>query len=114
MSGPFGRRETRVSAIHYGPNAYLFFGATKEDSSFTRFDPDFLATASSLRSLKPAEKILAEGQRVRLVRARQGDTFSSLAKKSPLTEYSESILRLINGKFPDGEPAAGELIKLIE
>lgn len=114
LAGPFGQRQTRVSAVHYGPNAYLFFGAAKEDSAFTRFDPEFLTIASGLRSLKPAEKILAEGQRMRLVRARTGDTFSSLAKKSPLTEYSESILRLINGKFPNGEPVAGELIKIVE
>ena len=114
MSSPFGTRETRVSAVRYGQNAYLFFGATKEPAAFTRFDPDFIATAASLRPLKPAEKPWAEGQRLRLVRARAGDAFATLAKASPLTEYSESTLRLINDKFPDGEPRAGELIKIIE
>ena len=114
MAGPFGKRETRVSAIHYGQNAYVFFGATKEPAALTRFDPDFIATAASLRPLKPAEKVMAEGQRVRLVRARTGDTFASLAKASPLSDYSESTLRLINDKFPDGEPQAGEHIKIIE
>src|SRR3990170_3281827 len=104
MSSPFGTRETRVSAVRYGQNAYLFFGATKEPAAFTRFDPDFIATAASLRPLKPAEKPWAEGQRLRLVRARAGDAFATLAKASPLTEYSESTLRLINDKFPDGEP----------
>lgn len=114
MAGPFGKRETRISAVHYGQNAYLFFGATKEPTTFTRFDPNFIATAASLRPLKPAEKNLAEGQHLRLMRTRAGETFSSLAKKSPLTEYSESTLRLINDKFPDGEPQVGELIKIIE
>ena len=114
VAGPFGTRETRVSAIHYGPNVYLFLGTTQEPAALTRFDPDFIATAASLRPLKPAEKILAEGQHLRLVRARAGATFASLAKASPFTEYSESTLRLINDKFPDGEPKAGELIKIIE
>ncbi|MDH3515172.1 MAG: M48 family metalloprotease, partial [Gammaproteobacteria bacterium] len=114
ISGPFGNRETRVSAVHYGPNAFFFFGAAKDNSAFARFDPHFLATAASLRTLKPAEKILAEGQRVHLVRARPGDTFAGLAKASPLTEYGESTLRLINDKFPDGEPVAGDFIKIIK
>lgn len=114
MSSPFGTRETRVSAVHYGPNAYLFLGTTKEAMAFARFDSDFIATAASLRPLKAAEKRLAEGQHLRLVRARPGDTFANLAKASPLTEYNEPTLRLINDKYPDGEPQAGELIKIIE
>jgi predicted Zn-dependent protease len=114
MAGPFGTRDTRVSAVHYGQNAYLFFGATKDPAALTRFDPDFIATAASLRPLKPAEKTVAEGQHLRLVRARAGDTFASLAKASPLTEYGELTLRLINDKFPDGESVAGEFIKIIQ
>jgi len=114
MAGPFGTRETRVSAVHYGQNAYLFFGAAKDPAALTRFDPDFIATAASLRPLKPGEKTVAEGQHLRLVRARAGDTFASLAKASPLTEYSELTLRLINNMFPDGEPVAGEFIKIIK
>jgi predicted Zn-dependent protease len=100
--------------VHYGQNAYLFFGATKDPAALTRFDPDFIATAASLRPLRPAEKTVAEGQRLRVVRARAGDTFASLAKASPLTEYGELTLRLINDKFPDGEPEPGEFIKIIK
>jgi predicted Zn-dependent protease len=114
LASPFGKRETRVSAIHYDQNAYLFFGAAKEPAAFARFDPDFIAVAASLRPLKLAEKPWAEGQRLRLVRARAGDTFAGLAKASPLTEYSEPTLRLINGQYPEGEPRAGEFIKIIE
>jgi predicted Zn-dependent protease len=51
--------------------------------------------------------------RVHVVRARPGDTFASLAKKSPITNYSESMLRLINDKYPEGEPRPGEFIKII-
>ena len=51
---------------------------------------------------------------MRVVRARPGDSFAALAKASPLAEYAVLTLRLINGKFPDGEPRAGESIKIIE
>jgi predicted Zn-dependent protease len=114
LSGPFGRRETRVSAVHHGQNAFIFYGAAKDPTAFTRYDANFLATAASLRTLKPAEKTLAEGQRLRLVQALPGDNFAALAKKSPLEKYGESTLRLINDKFPDGEPQAGEYLKIIE
>ena len=49
-----------------------------------------------------------------ILRAGPGDSFASLAKKYPLKNDGESLLRLINDKFPDGEPRAGELIKIIE
>jgi predicted Zn-dependent protease len=114
LTGPFGTRDTRVCAVHYGPHAYLFFGTTRDPAAFARFDPDFIATAASLRPLKPAEKTLADGQHLRLVRARPGETFAGLAKAAPLTEYAELTLRLLNNRFPDGEPVAGELIKIIE
>ena len=114
ITGPFGVRETRVTAIHYGQNAWIFFGASKEPGAFAQFDREFLATASSLRPLRVAEKPLAAGLHVRVVNARAGDTFENLAKSSPLEQYGESLLRLINDKFPDGEPQAGALIKIIE
>jgi predicted Zn-dependent protease len=114
LAGPFGRRETRVAAVHHGQNAFIFFGAAKDPAAFQRLDAGFLATAASLRPLKPEEKKLAEGRRLRLIPARPGDRFAALAGKSSLDRYVESTLRLINGKYPDGEPAAGELVKIIE
>jgi predicted Zn-dependent protease len=49
-----------------------------------------------------------------VIKARAGDTFAALAKRSPLNTYAELTLRLINDKFPTGEPDTGETIKIIE
>jgi len=110
----FSKREIRVSAVHYGPNIYFFLGDAKDTDTFKRVDADFVATAASLRALKPTEKKLSEGLHIRTVRARKGDRYTELAKKSPLIDNREENLRLINGHFPDGEPVPGDWIKVVE
>ena len=110
----FGHRKTRAAAIDYNKIRLFFQGTTKETGSFAATDPAFLAAIRSLHALTDKEKRIAYGQHVNVIPARQGMTFASLAKSSPLSEYGESVLRLINNKFPDGEPQAGELIKIIE
>jgi len=36
------------------------------------------------------------------------------AQGSPLGKSAESYLRLINAQYPDGEPRAGQRIKIVE
>jgi len=114
INTPFGRRDTRVSVVFHGPKAFVLFGATKEAGALDKYDPPFLAAARSLRPLDAREKKLAEGLRLKVRKAAAGETFAGLAKKSPLNTYGESILRLINARFPAGEPKAGETIRIIE
>ncbi len=114
INTPFGQRDTRVSVVFHGPKALVLFGATKEASALDRYDPPFLAAARSLRPLTPQEKKLAEGLRLKVRPAAAGETFAGLAKKSPLNSYGESILRLINAKFPSGEPKTGEPVRVVE
>ncbi len=110
----FGQRKTRAAAVDYNNNRLFFQGTTKESGSFDTTDPIFLATIRSLHVLTDKEKRIARGQHVRVLQARSDMTFTSLAKTSPLSENGESVLRLINNMFPDGEPQAGEFIKIIE
>ena len=114
MSTPFGPRPTRVAALFLDNRAFLFLGTAKTDDVFARHDPQFLKTAAGLHTLKPEEKKLAEGLRLRVVRVSSDDTFAKLAKKSPITNYPESMLRSINDKYPSGEPSAGEALKLVQ
>jgi predicted Zn-dependent protease len=110
---PFGQRKTRVSVVYLDNRAFVLLGATKSDAGFAAADPQFLAAAASLHALKPEEKRLAQGLKLHAVRAAAGDSFDKLAKQSPLSGYATSVLRLINDKYPNGEPTPGELIKII-
>ena len=43
-----------------------------------------------------------------------GRTFADLARNSPLGRNAVSHLRLVNGMYPSGEPAARQSLKVIE
>ena len=113
-SPTLGTNKTRAAVVYFNNRHFLFQGTAQDPGAFAVNDPLFLATARGLRALTDKEKRLAGGLRLRTARATTGDTFATLAQKSAQVPYSESILRLINNLFPDGEPKAGELIKIIE
>jgi predicted Zn-dependent protease len=106
----------RAGVIAYSKGSklgYLFNGYA-EQKNFAEIDPIFLRITRSIEHLPPDRKIPNPPTlRIRLVK--KGDTFASLARNSRLIEKNpESMLRLVNRRYPDGEPTAGELIKIIE
>lgn len=52
--------------------------------------------------------------RLKIITARPGMTYASLARASEMPKYAEQKLRLLNGMFPTGEPRAGQLLKVVE
>jgi predicted Zn-dependent protease len=111
MQTPFGTRDTRVAVVFLHGQAFRFFGVARDVN--VAVERAFLDTVQSLHALRPEERILARGLRVELMTARTGDSFAALARRAPLKNEPEAILRLLNGKYPQGEPAPGELVKLI-
>jgi predicted Zn-dependent protease len=114
LKTPFGARDTRVIALYYHQQAFLFFGAAKTDTLFGKTDEQLTAVVRGMRPLSSSERRLAQGLRLGLKPAPAGATFAALAAGSPLNAHAELMLRLINDKFPSGEPVAGERLKLIE
>ncbi|HKQ30186.1 MAG TPA: M48 family metalloprotease [Burkholderiales bacterium] len=114
INTPFGVRDARVAVLFNGDRAFVLFGTAKDEATFRRLDPQFQTAMRSLHTLSDKERAIAAGLKLRVVKARAGDTFAELAKRSPLNTYAELTLRLINDKFPIGEPVAGESIKIIE
>lgn len=100
----------RVSAIKRDDQTFVIQGLGKS----TLPNQDFFDVTQSVRRLKTSEQFLAKGQRIKLVKAKSGDTIAKLAKRSNLSQYAEAQLRLINDLYPDGEPSAGQTIKIIE
>jgi predicted Zn-dependent protease len=111
---PYGSRDTRVIALYARQQAFLFFAAAKADAGFGKLDGQVNTVVRSLRTLTDPERTLAQGLRLRVQQAPGGTTFAALAARAPLNTHAELMLRLINDKFPSGEPVAGERIKLIE
>ena len=109
-SHPFGTGTMRVAAAFHHDNVYIMHAAAKGRLP----ESQFIDSVKSIRSLKSRERKLAEALHIKLIRARQGDTFALLAQRSDLASYAEEQLRLLNGKYPDGEPSPGQLVKIIE
>tara|TARA_A100001015_G_scaffold312321_1_gene417293 strand:+ start:144 stop:1619 length:1476 start_codon:yes stop_codon:yes gene_type:complete len=111
---PFGRRATRVAAVFQDNQVYQIFAVTQNDGDLKKYDGNFLHTINSIRSLKPSEVALAEARTIKIITAKNGDTFAKLAAQSPLTSHAEEQLRLLNGLYPDGEPVPGQPIKVVQ
>ncbi len=111
---PFGRRDIRLSVVYFGNNAYIFRGAARAKKQLKKFDPLFRKNAASLHALTAGEKKLAAGLVIRIHTANKRDRFARIAASSPIPNYPERILRLINGKYPHGEPVVGKKIKVIQ
>jgi predicted Zn-dependent protease len=110
MPTPFGVRDARVGAVFLNQQVYRFLGAAR-DNGIERLLHD---TMLSLHPLRPEERALAQGLRVRLVTAKGGERFAELARRSPLKQEPEAVLRILNDRYPSGEPAAGEQFKIIQ
>ncbi|MDE1461764.1 M48 family metalloprotease [Spartinivicinus poritis] len=104
----------RVAIIYYQGKVFLLVGATKQSRYFSTYDPHMLETIHSFQVLPRRDYKKAEGLRVRLTRARRGETFARLAKRSALKEYAVEQLRLLNHYYPSGEPKAGEWLKIVQ
>ncbi|MGI9318925.1 MAG: M48 family metalloprotease [bacterium] len=107
---PFGQVPVRVAAVFHDDKVLVVNGFAKSGLP----DKNFFDTVQSVRKLKSKERKLASSKKIKVVRARQGDTFARLARKSNLQQYGEENLRLLNGMYPDGEPEPGQLIKIIQ
>jgi predicted Zn-dependent protease len=110
---PFGQRRIRYVVINRNNKAYIFAGTARSTDQTNQYDADILATAKSLQPLTKAEKKLATGKKLDIIRTPQGATWASLARRSPITNYPEEQLRLLNDQYPTGEPGKSEMIKIV-
>ena len=111
---PFGNQDTRIAAIFKDKQVFQILAAAKSPELLNKYDKHFLATVNSLRKLRDDEQKLAEARKIKVITAKPGDTFSKLAKNSPLSSHAEEQLRLLNGLYPDGEPTPGEPVKIVQ
>ena len=78
------------------------------------FDNQFLSIIESFRDLKATEIELTEPLLIKSYKVARGDSYSSLARKSPIPFDPESRLRLLNGHYPDGNLEVDAWIKIVE
>lgn len=113
LSTKSGKVPGRVAALFDDKRVFQVVALGKSQA-VTKYDAQTLATIKSVRRLKKSEQSLAKAKHIKLVRAKSGDTFAKLAKKTDISHHAEEQLRLLNGMYPDGEPKPGQLIKILQ
>ncbi len=107
-------RPTHAVVLFLGKDAYLIGAQTRDSRVMSQYRSAILGTVRSFHAITPAEQALARPLTIRIITARPGMTYAQLARGSPIGKFSEQYLRLINAHYPNGEPAPGQALKIVE
>jgi predicted Zn-dependent protease len=107
-------KPSRVTVVFLGKSAFAIGLQGASDAAFRQHREAMEAALQSFHAITPQELALAKPLRLRVITARAGQTFAELAKNSPLGRFAEGHLRVLNGLYPAGEPAAGAALKIVE
>ncbi len=84
-------------------------------AAFDRYQVEITNAIGSSRALSNAEqKNVVKALEIKTLVAPKGLSYANLARESPLGANAENYLGLINDQYPDGEPVAGQVIKIIK
>jgi len=113
LNTKFGQRTARLTVIYDAKLAYLFIGFSQEETDQVRFDSAFQKIADSFHALTAKEKKRAKGLHIELVTATPRTRLTTLAQHSPIPDYAESQLRILNNLYPAGELVDGQKLKVV-
>lgn len=104
----------RLAAVVFKDGrAFIFRGNNAEADFDTEFIEGFSEAVGSFRLMRGGDRSAATDTRIALVVAEPGDTFESLARSHRMGPGGADRLRLLNGRFPRGEPRAGDRVKVL-
>jgi predicted Zn-dependent protease len=98
----------RIAVLYYGQRAFVLTAATADDE----LDNPILESIKSFRPIARNEGVFANPVSVEWIQSNGNVTYADLARESRIPQFPEDTLRLMNGDYPSGEPAAGEWIKI--
>lgn len=104
----------RVAAIYLGPRVFTFRAEITDADSLDEIDELLLSSIRTFRAIQQGETSSSTEAKIKFVQASEFFDFAVVAQSSRIANYPEETLRLLNGYYPRGTPAAGEWIKLIE
>ena len=109
----YGIRRVRYAVVYRNGSAYVFAGTANGQQNQQAYDAATLATARSFHPLTAAERKLATEKKLDIIRATRGMTYADMARRSPINDYPEEQLRLLNDQYPTGEPEPSRLLKVV-
>ncbi|MGB4246691.1 MAG: M48 family metalloprotease, partial [Pseudohongiellaceae bacterium] len=104
----------RIAVIYLGPRVFIFTGEMKDAASEEELDAQLLASIRTFRAIQANERFSGNESKIRYVQVGDDFTWPALARMSPIANYPEETLRLLNGYYPTGNPQVGDWIKIVE
>ncbi|MDB5812308.1 MAG: peptidase Ste24p [Betaproteobacteria bacterium] len=105
---------TRAAVVFFDKRAYMVGGQAKTPAAMQAALPLINATIMSFHAMTDTERNSMRPLTLRIINAAPGASFAELARSSPLGKNAVSHLRLLNGLYPNGEPVAGQALKIVE
>ncbi len=102
-----------VTTLIREDQAFTFLAASQSDAQLGRLIPEVRRMVGSLNRLDAAGRAQARARRLSLQRVTGNQSIQSLADTDALGQLAVQRLRLLNGLYPDREPAARQLIKVV-
>ncbi len=109
-----GRDNHLLGVIYLDGKAFVLHGSAQSAPILDARRSAMEAAIRSFQRLNEKERSAIKPLTLRMVKAVAGDSYAKFAARSPLGRNAEQYLRLINAQYPQGEPAAGQTIKLVE
>lgn len=106
--------ESIAGVIYKDKQAFILQTQASTRPGLAAHRDEIISMIYSFHALSDNERKLVRPLIIRVIEARPGDTYARLAQNSPLGKSAETYLRLINAHYPDGEPHAGQSIKVVE
>jgi len=114
QADPNSPKKQTIGVVFRLGDVFLFRGELPTGGDFKAFEATFQTTMGGLRGMTIEDLRIANSQRLKVIEAKPGDTFEKLAKGTALGPGGPDLLRVINGLYPNGEPRAGDLIKVVQ
>lgn len=106
--------QERIAVLYLGPRVFVIRAEIQASEMSEDLESLLFSSIRTFRPIQANERSASNGLRVRYVQVTQGFDWTALAARSPVTQYPEQTLRLLNGYYPIGTPEPGEWIKILQ
>lgn len=102
-----------IAVLYRNRDVYVFRGECGPKGDPESFREQFMATVEGLRPMTPDDLKLANNRRIEVIVAEPDQSYADLAAQTSIKEFPVETLRLLNADYPNGEPTAGDYVKVI-
>lgn len=102
-----------IAVLYRNRDVYVFRGECGPKGDPESFREQFMATVEGLRPMTVEDLKLANNNRIEVIVAEPDQTYADLAARTSIKQHAVEVLRLLNADYPNGEPTAGDYIKVV-